>query len=138
MPVSEILYNLLILVILVVLIAGSVYLFRDSRLLRMNRWTIKRKIRATWPNQAKLALLELDRFNDRGIGRSRVQLAILKLSHGSLDELRRWVEIANVDWRDPLLLAEYPGGAEHFSTCESIPAKVRVRDRQQYVEWLRE
>jgi|SRR5215203_2815530 len=138
MATTEILYNLFFLATFAVLIAGFVSLFRTPVLLRTNRWTVKGKVRTTWPNQAELALAELDRYNDHGIGRARVQLAILKMSQGSLEELRRWVEIANTDWRDPLSCAEYPEEAEYSSTSESVPAKVRARDRQRYIEWLRE
>jgi len=138
MATTEALYNLFFLLTFVVLIAGSVYLFGNSVLLRTNRWTIIRKIRATWPDQAELALAELDRYKNHGLGRARVQLAILKMSQGSLEELKRWVEIANMDWRDPLALAEYPEQSEHFSTSEFLAAKAMGRDRQRYAEWLRE
>jgi hypothetical protein len=138
MATTEALYNLFFLLTFIVLVAGSVYLFRTSILWRTNRWTVVRKVRASWPDQAELALAELDRYNSQGIGRARVQLAVLKMSQGSLNELKRWVEIANTDWRDPLLIAEYPEAAEHSSTSGPVPAKVRERDRQRYVEWLRE
>src|SRR5687768_10760197 len=99
MTTTEALYSLFFLATLAVLIAGFVYLIRTSVLLRTTRWTVIRKVRATWPNQSELALAELDRCNYTGIGRARIQLAILKMSSGSLYELRRWVEIANMDWR---------------------------------------
>jgi hypothetical protein len=40
--------------------------------------------------------------------RSRVQLASLKLAHGSLDALRSHVDAAKQDYRDVLAAAEYP------------------------------
>jgi len=37
----------------------------------------------------------------------RIRFAVLKLSSGDLSELRRAVEIANVDWRDVLVAAGF-------------------------------
>lgn len=37
----------------------------------------------------------------------RVRFAVLKLSHGSLDELVRHINIANTDWRDSLVAAGF-------------------------------
>lgn len=40
-------------------------------------------------------------------GLERIRFAALKLSNGDLSELRRAVEIANVDWRDVLVAAGF-------------------------------
>jgi hypothetical protein len=40
-------------------------------------------------------------------GLERIRFAVLKLSDGDLGELRRAVEIANVDWRDVLVAAGF-------------------------------
>ena len=40
----------------------------------------------------------------------RVRFAVLKLSHGSLDQLVRHVGIANIDWRDTLVAAGFGHG----------------------------
>ena len=37
----------------------------------------------------------------------RVRFAVLKLSHGSLDELVRHIDTANTDWRDSLVAAGF-------------------------------
>lgn len=105
-----------------------------------------RKVRSLWPDpaQADRALAELDRYRDDAGGRTRVQLAILKISNGNLEELRRWVDIARADYRDPLLFAEYPEEAE--APFQALNAsledrrrleEIRSRDRQQYLEWFR-
>jgi hypothetical protein len=33
----------------------------------------------------------------------RIRFAVLKLSHGDLRELRKWIELAKLDWRDVLM-----------------------------------
>jgi len=37
----------------------------------------------------------------------RVRFAVLKLSGGSVDELRKWIDQAKVDWRDVLMAAGF-------------------------------
>ena len=41
-----------------------------------------------------------------------MRLAVLKLSHGNLDELRDLIEMAKRDWRDVLLFADRPEVAD--------------------------
>ena len=71
----------------------------------------------------------------------RIRLAVLKLSAGDLAELRRNVELARVDWRDAILLAEQPeaaaiGLAEYSTFDDESRAAIDERDRRQYVAWL--
>jgi hypothetical protein len=40
-------------------------------------------------------------------GIERVRFAVLKLSHGSIDDLARHIEVAMVDWRDSLVAAGF-------------------------------
>lgn len=40
-------------------------------------------------------------------GLERIRFAALKLSNGDLSELRRAVELAQVDWRDVLVAADF-------------------------------
>jgi hypothetical protein len=52
---------------------------------------------------------ELDRYSGSvAATRDRVQSAILKLTDGSFENLRRWVEVALYDYRSVLGPAEYP------------------------------
>ena len=37
----------------------------------------------------------------------RVRFAVIKLSRGDLDELQRWIDDANVDWRNVLMDAGF-------------------------------
>lgn len=71
----------------------------------------------------------------------RVRLAVLKLSAGDLAELRRHVELAKVDWREPIVLAEQPeawavGLAEYATLDDQSRAAIAERDRSQYAAWL--
>lgn len=71
----------------------------------------------------------------------RVRLAVLKLSAGDFAELRRNVELAKVDWRDPIVRAEQPeawamGLAEYATLDDQSREAIAERDRGQYAAWL--
>lgn len=69
---------------------------------------------------------------------ARVQVAVLKLSNGSVNDLQRFVAAARSDYRDVLAWAEYP--AEMRSPVSGVPrdemSQIRASDRSQYTEWL--
>jgi hypothetical protein len=69
-----------------------------------------------------------------------VQLAALKLAHGSLERLRALIKSAKQDYRDVLANAEYPEYFKKVFGVRSLPVeeKLRVIDRdwRQYEEWL--
>lgn len=67
----------------------------------------------------------------------RVRLAALKLSRGSLEDLRYWTNLAKMDYRDVLAPAEYPRfGTKRASTDEQHNETIRS-DWEQYEEWLK-
>ena len=74
-----------------------------------------------------------------------MHVAILKLSNGSLDELRAMTTAAKTDFRDVLLWAEYPEEARaRWSVRSDLSeterrelAAIRARDRAQYEAWLK-
>jgi hypothetical protein len=67
-----------------------------------------------------------------------VQLEILKLSGTSLEDVRKWVEVAKTDYRDVLAAAEYPTElvSPAWETGKAECTKIRARDKEQYEEWL--
>lgn len=74
-------------------------------------------------------------------GASRVYLAALKLSEGNIDELRKWIDVAKVDFRDVISPAEYPEfhkigftGVDKLSRQEVT--KLKNDDWIQYQKWL--
>jgi hypothetical protein len=97
-----------------------------------------------WPEadpQEILALLDEYGAESGESGRSRVQLAIIKLSGGERERLPELVGMAKRDCRDVLAYAEYSEEmrtgvhAMRELTREEIKA-LRQRDRAQYLEWL--
>lgn len=73
----------------------------------------------------------------------RVQAAILKLSHGSLEELLNQVGQAKIDYRDVLSQAEYPqyskkGYNEMAELLEEERSQIMEADWEQYRKWFEE
>ena len=113
-----------------------------------SRGEVVRKVSLMWPapEDRKRVLGVLNRYRgDSMLGRARVQLAILKLSDGSVDRLTEAVEVALRDSRDVVAAAEYPEeGRALWSLSPSLTPeqrrellRIRRRDRQQYLEWRR-
>ena len=70
---------------------------------------------ASFPKESRTRALEL--LDTYGLAahereRERVQIAIVKLSEGSEDKLRQYVDVAKRDYRDVLFWAEYPEEAK--------------------------
>ncbi len=111
---------------------------------RPSRALVLRKLRQAFPDeslaQQALALLDTYGLEPHELERERVQLAILKLSGGDLDQLRQAVAQARVDYRDILAWAEYPeemsAGAPGPDTPPEILRARGERDREQYEQWL--
>ncbi len=67
----------------------------------------------------------------------RVRLGLLKLSGGSLEQLRHYLAAAQEDYRDVLAWAEYPEQMQHPDLGEGEAARAkRERDKQPYLNWL--
>lgn len=111
-------------------------------LLDPSRELVLQKLHDTFPNPqtAHEALALLDTYGTKSwhYERERVQLACLKQSNGDLDRLRLFVELADKDFRDALVGAEYPEGfpiSSEISQEEKLA--IQKRDREQYEAWLR-
>jgi len=87
-------------------------------------------------------LSELDKYQaGSSFGTVRVQMAILKLAKGRMDEVRRHVRNAMQDFRDELAAAENPrllkiGFVEYGKLKEDQRAKLKQEDQQEYEAWL--
>ena len=109
-----------------------------------SRALVLRKLYACFTD-ADLAGAALDLLDSYGVEAyqrepERVQLAILKLSDGDMDQLRHYVEVAKQDYRDVLAWAEYPEqmrtSASHYNSPAAVIRAIEDRDRQQYLHWL--
>lgn len=74
-------------------------------------------------------------LNSHGYGRSfRIYAAALKEGRGNIDKLKEMIELANFDYRDLLMSAEYPNQQKErcgYHSPETIQA-----DEKQYYDWF--
>jgi len=70
--------------------------------------------------------------------KNRIKVAVLKLADGKIDKLDKLVDKANVDFRDVIVLAEYPRNWKNG--FDNIPNKNRKKeyldDWNEYQDWL--
>ena len=109
--------------------------------LQLTRELVLAKLRQCFPEpgSAEGVLPILDEYqSDSAEGRTRVQLAILMQCRGDVNRVRELVRLAQVDFRDVLVGAEY---REEFAAPQNLSpeqlAAIRSRDRRQYENWLR-
>lgn len=73
--------------------------------------------------------------------KERVRLAALKLANGSMQELRRAIDRAKLDYRDVLAPAEYPKFMQKGLRFRRLRSRDReliyTDDWQQYERWLK-
>jgi hypothetical protein len=114
----------------------------EESMIDYNRDLVIAKARQCFPNEDPGKIMDiLDLYGKEFYARERerVQIAILKLSGGDLENLREYVEMAKSDFRDVLASAEYPEEMRRdtwkMSDKEEVK-RIRERDRQQYIDWL--
>jgi hypothetical protein len=83
----------------------------------------------------------LDLYGNQSVetARGRVQIAMLKLCEGNLEKLQKLVRDAQADYRNVLAWAEYPEAMKKDTwkmTDKEEVARIRARDRKQYLDWL--
>lgn len=71
-------------------------------------------------------------------GKKRISLAILKLANGNLEDVKKYIEISKIDFRDLISQAEYPRCSElGFEAMENPEIrKVYLEDWEEYTKWL--
>src|ERR1700694_912326 len=84
-------------------------------------------VRASFPKESQTRVLEL--LDTYGLAahereRERVQIAMLKLSEGSEEKLREYVDVVKRDYRDVLFWAEYPEEAK----VDTPEKRLKVRE----------
>ena len=104
----------------------------------VTRSDVERVVRRDFPSEDFATVMALlDEYGTQGHEREkdRVQLAVLKLSEGSVDELLCEIQTAKVDYRDVLSWAEYP--SYRWDEKDQVKIQKMYRDDwQQYSDWL--
>jgi hypothetical protein len=106
----------------------------------VTRSDVERIVRRDFPSEdcaTVMALLDDYGAETHERERHRVQMAILKLAAGSVDELLIEIHRAKIDYRDVLALAEYPSYPRNWKEKdETRLQKIYRDDWQQYSDWL--
>lgn len=67
----------------------------------------------------------------------RIYAAALKEGEGDLVKLERAIELANLDYRDLLMAAEYPNQAKQGYSASASPEVIEA-DLSQYSDWFKQ
>jgi hypothetical protein len=93
--------------------------------------------------QTEAALAQLDKYGNAAWHgeKVRVQLAILKLSRGNLEQIKLYVAIAQRDFRSAIAMAECPQTMQFMRSHESAHSaaalsNLRAVELQQYAAWF--
>jgi len=102
---------------------------------------LDRKLKTLFPQasarQKLSALLESYGSEDYEREPERVRLAILKPSASDAKKLQEYLDIAKIDYRDVLAMAEYPRQLKDPSfTYDEDKQKLIDADRTEYEKWL--
>lgn len=101
--------------------------------------TVERKARETFGEKAGAALDLLAQYD--GPETARMQLALLKLAVGDLEQLELQVAVATVDYPDAIRFAECPRIATLWpetlaAMSDEERASLEEADRAEYASWL--
>lgn len=107
--------------------------------------TVQETVKRMFSPESQAVVMEiLDRYGveSHERERERVQLAILKLSGGDVNELRANLEAAKQDYRDVLAYAESPREMRHsaqemLNMDADTARSLRSEERKQHLEWLK-
>jgi len=106
----------------------------------VTRTDVERIVRRDFPSeQYEQVLAILDEYGKERFHREieRVQLDVLKLADGDLDELRTGIKTAKTDYRDVISWAEYPNcRRDTFKLPDEEKKKIYSKDWQHYQAWL--
>jgi hypothetical protein len=120
---------------------------REDRILAelkpfFRREIVEAKVKSLFTNHERAEVIDLldDDLPDYW-GLERLQLAILRLSDGSLTSLREYVAAARDDYIKVIGAAEYPGALKiglgnYVGLSNPEQETIAQRDLRQYVRWL--
>jgi hypothetical protein len=108
---------------------------------RVTHDDVVRVIAREFPDNQRDVVALLDDYAKTDSNPERVQLAILKISRGRIDEVSRYVEMAKQDFRDVISPAEYPrywelGTYEASQLSPEDREQLQKDDFRDYQEWL--
>jgi hypothetical protein len=105
---------------------------------KVTRKHVERIVRRDFPTEQFSNVMSiLDEYEgDSESGRTRIQMAVLKLADGKMDSLRKRIDDAKSDYRDVISWAEYPSCRwDTHSLPTDEKKKIYSKDWKQYLDW---
>jgi len=106
---------------------------------KVTRKHVERIVRRDFPaEKISEVMAALDEYGKESYEREidRVQLDILKLANGKMDELQQAIKSAKSDYRDIISMAEYPSSRwDTFKLPAEEKKQIYLKDWQAYLAW---
>ena len=102
---------------------------------------VRQKIASLFPEDDPESILALFQDGRAKASGPAMQLLALRLSEGSSERLRHFINVANSDQRDLMIFGLYWGETTYLSEHpdeDEAPIEVREQDLREYVQWLQE
>jgi len=117
----------------------KIKLFGHEPTAKVTNEMLERIIRRDYGNRATEVKQKLQQVvGDSLNSKNRISAAILKLANRDIKAIDHFIEVCNIDFRDVLSAAEYPGyskvGFGNIST--SMKKQLYISDWKQYSAWL--
>jgi hypothetical protein len=113
--------------------------FVNQQVPKVTRKHVERIVRRDFPAEKFSEIMAaLDEYGKESYEREidRVQLDILKLASGKMDELQQAIKSAKSDYRDVISMAEYPSSRwDTFKLPAEEKKQIYSKDWQQYLDW---
>lgn len=117
----------------------KIKLFITQPVAKVSSQQIEKIVKFQYDDQYNAVMAKLDSLNiDSPQVKNRIKAAILKLANGEYDKIDNYLDSANFDYRDLIVLAEYPRNWKHG--FDEIPDQMRKKeyldDWKEYRTWL--
>jgi hypothetical protein len=117
----------------------KIKLFIKQPVSKVSSHQIDRIVKSQFIDKYDSVTTKLDSLNiDSQKVKNRIKAAILKLADGEFEKIDKYLDTANFDLRDLIVLAEYPRNWKHG--FDKIPNKLRKKeyldDWNEYRSWL--
>lgn len=110
-----------------------IILLGNQPIAKVDTRTLERILKRDFGNRANEAKQKLQSVNSSS---NRILAAIIKLADKDFDKLDHYIDACNTDFRDILLLAEYPRCAKlGFEITKNIKL-IYLKDWIEYSRWL--
>ena len=119
----------------------KIKLFGEQPVSKISDDLLSRLIARDFKHSADIVSAKLKKVNSNSQeGENRISACILKLANQDINALYRLIEKANIDYRDIIMMAEYPRNAKigFDDLDEETMKQIYIDDFVEYSNWLNE